>query len=277
MQPTSSQQPVPSGEQRQLSPCSSGSSCAQRPPHQHHPLWAGSPSQSSPSPCQTGLQTTASFPAPAPSAAAPPAVLAPAASAGLSVPASSPASWPPSPVSGALAPEGRQHLPLSQGNAQGKGELCSGAPLWVRAAGRPHLCTAVVVLVWMGHHELAEGIAGPSVSRGAVWGPLLPVPVRQGRPARSHCHPTVCIPLGCEPRDPPEMSSVYCRPQYHSQGGERSLFLYQNPPSPSCLSKSLYRAFVSSWPLEQPTNKPGCTLRQCLLLPCQVVQLLALP
>lgn len=115
----------------------------------------------------------------------------------------------------------------------------------------------------MVHHELAEGIAGQSVSRDTVWGPLLRVPVRQGGPDHSHCHLTVCIPLGCEPRDSPEMSSVYYWPQYHSHGGESSLFLNQNPPNPSCFSKPLHGSFVSSWPLELLTNKAGCILWHC--------------
>lgn len=114
----------------------------------------------------------------------------------------------------------------------------------------------------MVHHEFAEGIAGQSVSRDAVWGPLLPVPVRQGKPLHSHCHLAACIPLGCEPRYSPEMSSAYCRP-HCSLTAKEGKVPYSYTRILQIFLASQNRAFVSSWPLELPANKPWCTLRHC--------------
>lgn len=179
------------GAEREVSP---QGLLSQSPLHQYWPSQAGSSPlcEALPSPYQTGLQTAASPPAPAPSAAVPPAVPAPVASAGLSVPAFSPASWLPSPESGGRVPGAVWARAVSislrvRSKSMRRQEQDAG--VWLRATllGVPrrqgqragtHLGTAVVILVWVVHHEFAEGIACWFVSRDAVRGPLLPVSAR---------------------------------------------------------------------------------------------------
>ena len=156
------------GAEREVSP---QGLLSQSPLHQYWPSQAGSSPlcEALPSPYQTGLQTAASPPAPAPSAAVPPAVPAPVASAG--------------PVwAGAVSISLRVRSKSVRRQEQDAG-------VWLRATllGVPrrqgqragtHLGTAVVILVWVVHHEFAEGIACWFVSRDAVRGPLLPVSAR---------------------------------------------------------------------------------------------------